>query len=146
MNDSRRKSDVLARRRASDHKEYSMLRIAGTILLATVSTLAFADTYVQGHFRKNGTYVQPHYRSSPNCTTLDNYSTQGNVNPYTGKVGTKAPDTYNGPYVPPAYQPAQRRLTAPRRATAARQVMATPTRVKRRLPRRSYPMPIASKA
>lgn len=85
-----------------------MLRIAGTILLATVSTLALADTYVQGHFRKNGTYVQPHYRSSPNGTTLDNYSTQGNINPYTGKVGTKAPDTYNGPYVPPAYQPAQR--------------------------------------
>jgi len=37
----------------------------------------------------NTQYVQPHYRSSPNNTKSDNWSTYGNVNPYTGKVGTK---------------------------------------------------------
>ncbi|MCC6932576.1 MAG: hypothetical protein IT292_04895 [Deltaproteobacteria bacterium] len=41
--------------------------------------------------RKNGTYVAPHYRSSPNSTKLDNWSTEGNINPYTGKTGTKDP-------------------------------------------------------
>lgn len=52
---------------------------------------AFADTYVNGYYRSNGTYVQPHYRTDPNNTRLDNYSTKGNYNPYTGKYGTKDP-------------------------------------------------------
>lgn len=50
-----------------------------------------ADVRVRGHFRKDGTYVAPHMRSSPNSTTLDNWSTKGNINPYTGQVGTKNP-------------------------------------------------------
>lgn len=53
-----------------------------------------ADVHVRGHYRSNGTYVQPHYRSSPNGTVLDNYSTKGNVNPYTGKEGTLNPPIY----------------------------------------------------
>lgn len=50
-----------------------------------------ADVRVRGHFRKDGTYVAPHMRSSPNSTTLDNWSTKGNINPYTGQVGNKTP-------------------------------------------------------
>lgn len=46
---------------------------------------------VRGYTRKDGTYVQPHKRSSPNSTTYDNWSTRGNINPYTGKMGTKNP-------------------------------------------------------
>lgn len=42
-----------------------------------------------GYERSNGTYVQPYERSAPNSTRQDNYSTQGNVNPYTGAAGTK---------------------------------------------------------
>jgi len=53
--------------------------------------IALADVYVQGYTKANGTYVQPHYRSSPNSTTYDNWSTKGNVNPYTGQYGTKSP-------------------------------------------------------
>lgn len=34
-----------------------------------------------------GTFVMPSYRTSPNKTKLDNYSTKGNYNPYTGKKG-----------------------------------------------------------
>ena len=37
-----------------------------------------------------GTYVMPSYRTSPNRTKLDNWSTKGNYNPYTGKKGTKS--------------------------------------------------------
>jgi hypothetical protein len=35
--------------------------------------------------------VQPHYRSSPDGSRLNNWSTRGNVNPYTGKPGTVDP-------------------------------------------------------
>lgn len=48
--------------------------------------------HVNGYTRKDGTYVAPHYRSAPNSTKADNWSTQGNVNPYTGKEGTKPVD------------------------------------------------------
>ena len=53
---------------------------------------AHADEYVNGYYKKDGTYVQGYTRSSPNTTNRDNYSTQGNNNPYTGSSGTKAPD------------------------------------------------------
>lgn len=50
-----------------------------------------ADEYVNGYTRSNGTYVEPHYRSSPNNTAYDNWSTKGNTNPYTGQEGTRNP-------------------------------------------------------
>lgn len=65
------------------------LIIAG--LLCAVSLSAIAAQRVEGYTRKDGTYVAPHYRSSPNSTKLDNYSTQGNANPYTGERGTADP-------------------------------------------------------
>lgn len=50
-----------------------------------------AGVYHQGYTTQNGTYVQPHYQSAPNSTQYDNWSTRGNVNPYTGQVGTRTP-------------------------------------------------------
>ena len=49
------------------------------------------DVYVRGHVRADGTYVQPHMRTAPNSTKTDNWSTRGNVNPYTGQRGTENP-------------------------------------------------------
>jgi hypothetical protein len=46
---------------------------------------------VSGYTNSHGTYVAPHHATNPNSTKLDNYSTRGNVNPYTGAVGTKSP-------------------------------------------------------
>lgn len=46
---------------------------------------------VKGKMRKNGAYVQPHSKSSPDKSRYNNYDTKGNVNPYTGKKGTKDP-------------------------------------------------------
>lgn len=46
---------------------------------------------VSGYTKRSGTYVAPARATNPNRTKLDNYSTKGNVNPYTGKVGTKSP-------------------------------------------------------
>ena len=71
-----------------------------------ISSIVMADVHVRGHYRSNGTYVQPHYRSSPNGTTLDNYSTKGNVNPYTGQAGTVDPYKIDAtPYSLPAIKP-----------------------------------------
>jgi hypothetical protein len=44
-----------------------------------------------GYVTNNGTYVQPHQSTNPNSTQYDNYNTRGNVNPYTGAVGTRSP-------------------------------------------------------
>jgi hypothetical protein len=60
-------------------------------LIAALPIAAVADTYVNGYFRSDGTYVAPHYQTSPNSTRLDNYSTRGNINPYTGAAGTRNP-------------------------------------------------------
>jgi ABC-type oligopeptide transport system substrate-binding subunit len=47
---------------------------------------------VAGHTTKNGTYVAPHHATNPNDSKHDNWSSKGNVNPYTGKEGTKDPN------------------------------------------------------
>jgi hypothetical protein len=46
---------------------------------------------VQGYTTSTGTYVPPHQQTNPNGTQRDNYSATGNVNPYTGAVGTRNP-------------------------------------------------------
>jgi len=53
-------------------------------------------TYVRGHFRSNGAYVPHHYRTSPDSSFYNNWSTIGNVNPYTGEYGTKVAPTISG--------------------------------------------------
>jgi hypothetical protein len=47
--------------------------------------------HVNSYTRSDGTYVEPHYRTSADDTRTNNYSTKGNVNPYTGRAGTKNP-------------------------------------------------------
>lgn len=55
-----------------------------------ISPAAFArDKRVRGYRKKNGAVVQPYHRSEADSTVNNNYSTQGNVNPYTGKSGRK---------------------------------------------------------
>lgn len=55
---------------------------------------ASAQQRVDGYTRRDGTYVQPHYRSTPDNSYNNNWSVQGNQNPYTGNYGTRSP-TYN---------------------------------------------------
>jgi hypothetical protein len=47
--------------------------------------------FVAPHVNSKGTLVDGHFKSNPNNTQLDNYSTRSNVNPYTGAVGTRTP-------------------------------------------------------
>src|SRR5262245_49925369 len=56
------------------------------VLLAQAAT---AQVHVRGYFRRDGTYVRPHYRSNPDGNFWNNWSTYGNVNPYTGERGTR---------------------------------------------------------
>jgi hypothetical protein len=73
------------------------LLIAAALMLA--ATAAQAQNFgtnsrshtVQGHITSSGTYVAPHVATNPNGTQRDNYSATGNVNPYTGAVGTRNP-------------------------------------------------------
>lgn len=46
---------------------------------------------VDGYHTNRGTYVQPHQRTNPNNTQLDNYNSRGNYNPHSGSYGTKSP-------------------------------------------------------
>lgn len=46
---------------------------------------------VRGYTTHAGTHVAPHRQTNPNRTQYDNYGTRGNVNPYTGAVGTRTP-------------------------------------------------------
>ena len=51
----------------------------------------YAITRVRGYFKRSTyKYVAPHYRTSPNKFKIDNYSTKGNYNPFTGKKGYKS--------------------------------------------------------
>jgi hypothetical protein len=76
--------------------------LAGALaLIATGASAQYAPNYgtgsnpnshpVQGYTTNSGTYVPPHQQTNPNSTQTDNYGTRGNVNPYTGAVGTRTP-------------------------------------------------------
>jgi hypothetical protein len=60
-----------------------------------ISVAAQSSHYVRPHVTRDGTYVQGHQQTNPDSTRLNNWSTQGNVNPYTGQLGTV--DPYNQP-------------------------------------------------
>lgn len=65
--------------------------------LAIVGNTAFGQVRVRGHVRRDGTYVQPHYRSNPDGNFYNNWSTQGNVNPYTSEPGRRVTPPLGGP-------------------------------------------------
>ena len=69
-----------------------MKRIMLALLLASgTSAFAAGTTHVDGYVRKDGTYVAPHFRTTPDSSRSNNFSSQGNVNPYTGQTGTVNP-------------------------------------------------------
>lgn len=62
------------------------------------------DYYTRGYTRRDGTPVQGHYSTQPNEHRYDNYSSRGNVNPYTGERGSQRNEFTN----PPAYNTGRR--------------------------------------
>ncbi|MBB5860213.1 hypothetical protein GGR69_001870 [Xanthomonas arboricola] len=69
------------------------MAIGAALLGFFVADLFAGGVRVRGYTKRDGTYVAPHYRSSPNSSKYDNYSTAGNYNPYTGKAGTVSSET-----------------------------------------------------
>lgn len=65
------------------------------------------DVFVNGYYRHDGIYVAPHHRTSPDNTINNNWSTQGNVNPYTGRAGTIPQNPYQSGYTGGSFQPVQ---------------------------------------
>jgi hypothetical protein len=78
--------------------KYFLMKHILFLLCLLLSISVFSQVKVNGYYRKNGTYVAPHYRSSPDGNPYNNYSYPGNVNPYTGKIATGNPDTYLNRY------------------------------------------------
>jgi hypothetical protein len=55
------------------------------------ATPAFADVWVKGHYRSDGTWVPGYWKTDPNGTAEDNYSQYPNYNPHTGSLGGRPP-------------------------------------------------------
>ncbi len=62
------------------------MRMFIVVLMLLVPALCFAGQ-VKGYTRSDGTYVSSYQRSSPNSTVTDNWSYEGNSNPFTGSEG-----------------------------------------------------------
>lgn len=77
-------------------KTMTILMVLAVICVTALS--AHADVRVRGYYRRNGTYVQPHYRSNPDGNFWNNWSTYPNINPYTGAVGTRHTPSYSSGY------------------------------------------------
>jgi hypothetical protein len=77
--------------------ETSFVKVLSILLTCTCSLFAgssvaqrksSSDVYVRPYVKSNGTVVEGHIRSAPDKTAGNNFSTKGNVNPYTGEAGT----------------------------------------------------------
>ena len=84
----------------------------GLLAISSITAVA-ADHMVGGYVRKDGTYVAPHMQTAPDSSVYNNYSTRGNVNPYTGQPGTVDPfraeqrKLETRPYQAPRLEPMQ---------------------------------------
>lgn len=67
------------------------LKLMIALSIVSIPCIGQASDFVNGYTRRDGTYVQPHFRSERDGNPYNNYSTQGNINPYTGQVGTQNP-------------------------------------------------------
>jgi len=70
--------------------------VIATLLLAP-QLFAASSHSVKGYTKKDGTYVQPHRQTNPDQLRRNNYSSEGNVNPNTGKQGKQRNELSNPP-------------------------------------------------
>ena len=67
------------------------------LLLAVIGCFAHSQAEgasVEGYFRRDGTYVSPYQRTTPDSNPYNNYNFPGNYNPNTGRITPGNPDTY----------------------------------------------------
>lgn len=81
-----------------------MKKLTLVLLFIVSCVVASYAEYVNGYYRKDGTYVNGYTRTERNETVRDNYSHKGNYNPYTNEYGThkdtnnRTSEYYNGWY------------------------------------------------
>jgi hypothetical protein len=75
------------------HRSVWAIGLVGFILLLNIGMVC-AQTRVDGYYRKDGTYVQPHSRTTPDGNPYNNYSFPGNYNPNTGQITGGDPNRY----------------------------------------------------
>ena len=72
-----------------------MKKIMGLTAALVLFGFAQADAdYVRGYTQRDGTYVAPHQRTSPDHNPYNNYEFPGNYNPNTGRTTPGNADTY----------------------------------------------------
>ena len=67
-------------------------------VLLLAATIVEAQVYVRPYVRRDGGHVTGHYRSYADGNFWNNWSTTGNVNPYTGSLGTRSYPSYGSSY------------------------------------------------
>lgn len=71
------------------------IRVVRKVNRVEARTLAASSSgawvWVAGHYRDDGTYVPGHYRTEPDSSIANNWSTEGNRNPVTGDLGDVTP-------------------------------------------------------
>lgn len=66
--------------------------------LLFVSILSYGQTgtaWVNGYYKSDGTYISGYYKTISDNTNHNNWSTNGNYNPYSSQAGYRAPDYSN---------------------------------------------------
>ena len=76
--------------RKEDDVKKLIFAVLALAFLTVFSTDAFAYRYTGGHYRSNGAYVQPYRSSTPDGFRWNNWSSRGNVNPFTGRRGSRS--------------------------------------------------------
>jgi hypothetical protein len=77
-------------------KLLALMLVVSWVLLSF--NIVLARVRVKGYYRKDGTYVAPHYRSDPDGNPYNNYSYPGNYNPNTGETTKGNQNTYLSNY------------------------------------------------
>jgi hypothetical protein len=86
-----------------EKKRLIALTVVGLVALTVLFSVDFAQAGgIRGHYRSNGTYVQPYQRSAPDGNPYNNYGFPGNYNPNSGGITPGNPNTYLDNYFKPS--------------------------------------------
>ncbi len=81
--------------------------ILSFLISFAANCLSASSHSVKGYTKKDGTYVQPHKQTNPDQLRRNNYSSDGNYNPNTGKQGKQRNELSNPPKYNDSYNNGQ---------------------------------------
>jgi hypothetical protein len=86
-----------------DTKRSVILAVALMVLINFLTVTLAEARRVRGYTQRDGTYVQPYFRTNPDGNPYNNYSLPGNYNPNKGTITPGNPNTYIDRYYNPPY-------------------------------------------